>query len=209
MVHRGVFPAVCAALLLSPAGGLDLGAAGVPPRAAGAARVHPRLMAFAFAAPRGGAPQLAPRPGAFCAARRRPGATAGPSMSGKGQSGDGGGGRMERYIDSVLDRLEAKSKSKWDRVCAKTERLKTRAARLMRSSDSAVQAVWLRVARRRAVRVASPRVSVLLHASCAAAAGRPASVEPMPAPPSAAPCSLPCALSAFCLLPAAGGRRAR
>ena len=141
MVRRAVFPAVCAALLLSPAGGLDLGAAGVPPRAAVVA-ARSRVMAFATA--RGGAPQLAPRLGALCAARRH-GAAAGPSMSDKGQSGDGGGGRMERYIDSVLDRLEARSKSKWDRVCAKTERLKTRAARLMRSSDSAVQAVWLRV----------------------------------------------------------------
>jgi hypothetical protein len=43
---------------------------------------------------------------------------------------------MEKFIDRMLDKLEAKSKKKWDKVCAKTERFQARFARLMGSSSS-------------------------------------------------------------------------
>ena len=121
MARRGLFPAVCVALLLSPAGGLDLSAAppGVPPRGAVAAAQT------AFATARG-ARLRSPRHSAWCAARR-PGAAV-LNMSGK----DG----MEKFIDRMLDKLEAKSKKKWDKVCAKTERFQARVARLMGSSSS-------------------------------------------------------------------------
>lgn len=40
------------------------------------------------------------------------------------------GGRLARALDGILDRLEAKTQRKYDKICAKADRLKQRAARL-------------------------------------------------------------------------------
>jgi hypothetical protein len=142
MATRLICGAWCLTLMLAHVGGLDLGA---------------RRAAFHVAAPHKHGSRAGGAPAAFAATdgatwiKRQAGvpsrcmcghvarlAAGAPSRSSSRACGalmmrgdeNAGDGPWARALDGFLDKVEAKSQKKYDKFCAKTDRLKQRAARL-------------------------------------------------------------------------------
>ena len=139
MATRRILSIWCIAQMLAQAGGLDLGAPLLHKQGFAVAGCNRRVLPLSAFAVAHGAVLLGVREGRISEWPIRKASSCpskmlrarGPRMSSNGKSdGSESAGRLARALDGVLDKLEAKSQKKYDKLCDKTDRLKARAARL-------------------------------------------------------------------------------